>query len=130
MKAVRACRRSVVLALLLVACTPLGFTRGDYWTGTSTGTIGPCPAFEFEISMADDAISGSATSEFEWGNTLWDVRGQVADGNRVSLETVSKDPRVTRQRLTWTGSYNPVLWTLTQEAEADCPERTVRLQRR
>ena len=57
----------VLLALLMAGCTPLGLARGDYWTGTSTGDRGACPAFEFEIALADRAISGTATSQFEWG---------------------------------------------------------------
>jgi len=120
----------ILLALLVAGCTPLGLARGDYWTGTSTGDRGACPAFEFEIALADKAISGTATSQFEWGSALWEVKGLVAEGNRVTLETRTEDPRVTQPRLSWTGTYNPVLWTITQEPEPGCPPRTARLQRR
>jgi hypothetical protein len=120
----------MLLALLLAACTPFGLARGDYWTGISTGDLGPCPPFEFEISMADDMITGSATSEFEWGTALWDVKGRLTADRQVSLETRTEDPRVARPRLAWTGTYNPVLWTLTQEPDPACPQRTARLQRR
>lgn len=120
----------ILLALLMAGCTPLGLVRGDYWTGTSTGDRGACPAFEFEIALADRAISGTATSQFEWGSALWEVKGLVAEANRVTLETRTEDPRVTQPRLSWTGTYNPVLWTITQEPEPGCPPRTARLQRR
>ena len=119
----------IVLVLLSAACTPLGLTRGDYWTGISTGDLGACPAFEFEIAVADGAITGTATSQFEWGTALWEVKGLLAD-RRVTIETRTEDPRVTRPRSSWTGTYNPVLWDLTQEPDPGCPPRTARLQRR
>ena len=120
----------MILALVATACTPLGLTRGDYWTGTSTGDLGACPPFEFEIALADDVVTGTATSQFEWGTALWDVKGRLSPDRRVMLETRTQDPRVARPQSSWTGSYNPVLWDLTQEPEAGCPPRTARLQRR
>jgi hypothetical protein len=120
----------MLLMLLMAGCTPLGFARGEYWTGTSTGDVGACPSFEFEIALVDDAVTGTATSEFEWGTALWEIRGRVGSDRQLSLETRTDDPRVPRPRLTWTATYNPVLWTLTQQAEPDCPPRTARLQRR
>jgi hypothetical protein len=119
----------MLVAALLAACTPLGLTRGDYWTGTSTGDLGPCPAFEFELALADGAITGSATSQFPWGTALWEVRGQVSS-RRVRLETRTDDPRVEQRSFSWTGTYNPVLWSLVQAPTERCPQRTVRLQRR
>jgi hypothetical protein len=120
----------MLLVLLLAGCTPLGFTRGEYWTGASTGDVGACPSFEFEIALVDDAVTGTATSEFEWGTALWEIRGRLAEGRQVSLETRTDDPRVAQPRLTWTGTYNPVLWNLTQQPDSGCPPRTARLQRR
>jgi hypothetical protein len=121
---------AILLALAVAGCTPLGLARGDYWTGTSTGNLGTCPAFEFEIALDDKAITGTATSQFEWGTALWDVKGILAQDNRVTIETRTEDPRVTQPRSSWTGTYNPVLWTITEEPEPGCPARTARLQRR
>jgi hypothetical protein len=121
---------AILLALLVAGCTPLGLTRGDYWTGTSTGDLGPCPAFEFEIAFDDKTITGTATSQFEWGTALWEVKGLLDQDNRATIETRTEDPRVTQPRLSWTGHYNAVLWTITQEPDPNCPPRTARLQRR
>jgi hypothetical protein len=120
----------ILLVVLVAGCTPLGLTRGDYWTGTSTGDQGACPSFEFEIALADDMITGTATSQFEWGTALWEVRGRLGSNRQVTLETRTDDPRVPRPRSTWTGAYNPILWDLTQEPDPTCPARTARLQRR
>lgn len=130
MIAAPAFRGWMLLLLLTAGCTPLGLARGEYWTGTSTGDLGSCPSFEFEISLVDDAVTGTATSEFEWGTALWEIRGRVASDRQVSLETRTDDPRVARPKLTWTGTYNPVLWSLTERPDPGCPSRTARLQRR
>jgi hypothetical protein len=123
------------VALLLLAfvggCTPLGLIRGDYWTGTSTGGIDACPPYEFQLVLDGDIVSGSATSEFPWGTVLWEVRGQLGAGRHVTLETRTDDPRVSASSQTWTGTYNPVLWEITQSPVPGCAQpRTARLQRR
>ncbi len=117
--------------LLTTACTPLGLARGDYWTGRSTGDLGPCPSFEFELAIDEGKVAGSATSEFEWGTTLWEIRGQVGDQRRVTLETRTQDPRVAYGKLSWTGTINPILWEITSAPDPTCPKpRTAKLQRR
>jgi|RhiMetdeSRZDD1v2_1073273.scaffolds.fasta_scaffold205451_1 hypothetical protein len=127
--------RHVVVALLLLAaltgCVPFGLARGDYWTGISTGDLGPCPSFEVEIAIAEDRVSGTATSEYPFGTVLWDVRGQVSPTNEVLVEIRTGDPRVTRQIIRWTGTYNVMFWHLTEGPDPSCPKpRTVALQRR
>ena len=121
----------ILVAVLWAGCTPLGFTRGDYWTGTSTGDLGACAPFEFEVVIEDGRIGGYATTEFEWGTTQWELRGLVGPERRVTLETRTEDPRVPEPTLTWTGTYNPVFWSITHGPDASCPApRTARLQRR
>jgi hypothetical protein len=120
------------LLVLAVGCTPLGLARGDYWTGTSTGGVDTCPPLELQITLDGDMVGGWATSDFPWGTVLWEVRGQVAGGRQVALEIRTDDPRASPSRLTWTGTYNPVVWDITQQAPAPgCAQpRTARLQRR
>lgn len=122
---------SVALAMLVAACTPFGFARGDFWTGKSTGDLGGCVPFDFHLVVEDGRIGGYATSEFEWGTAQWDLRGLVGPDRRVTLETRPADPRVPQPSLTWTGTYNPLLWEITLGPDAACPTpRTTRLQRR
>jgi hypothetical protein len=121
--------RIALLVAGLAACTPFGLARGDYWRGISTGDLGPCPPFDFDLALDGDAIGGAAESEYPFGTVLWDVRGQRA-GEQVRVETRTGDPRVKNQRLVWTGAYNPIMWDLTLAASPDCPvPRIARLQR-
>jgi hypothetical protein len=123
----------LALGALLAACTPLGLARGDYWAGTSTGDVATCPAFEFDLVLEGGRVGGWATTEFEWGTASWELRGLVGEERRVTLETVTDDPRVvSRRRLSWTGTYNPVWWELVQTtADPPCPRpRSVKLQRK
>jgi len=130
-RGLRALVAGLGLAALAAGCTPLGLGRGDYWTGTSSGTGEACPPFEFELAIDDGRVTGSATAEFPWGAVLWDVRGQVGPERQVTLTTQTVDPRVASGRLTWTGSYNLVLWELAQAPDSTCPSpRVVKLQRR
>jgi hypothetical protein len=123
--------RIALLGAALAACTPFGLARGDYWAGISTGDLGPCPAFDFDINVDEDNIGGVATSEYPFGTVLWDVRGVKSGGGQVQVETRTGDPRVAPQRLVWTGTYNAVLWDLTQPGGSGCPKpRTARLQRK
>jgi hypothetical protein len=121
-------RWTMLVAVVTAGC---GLARGDYWTGISTGDLGPCPSFEFEIVIEDDRVSGTATSEFDWGTALWEVRGLVGPDRRVTLQTRTPDPRVPQPSLTWTGTYNALLWDVTLTPDARCPRaRVARLQRR
>lgn len=122
--------RIALLAAALAACTPFGLARGDYWTGISTGDLGPCPAFDFDIVIDGDTVGGAAMSEYEFGTVLWDVRGVVGAGRQVQLETRTGDPRVATPRLLWTGSYNTVFWDLTQSGAPGCPKRVAGLHRK
>jgi hypothetical protein len=120
-------------AVAAVACTPLGLARGDLWAGTSSGAGPDCPAFEFDLAIEDGRVGGWANSEFPWGTALWTLRGRVADGRQVAMETVTDDPRVgPASALAWAGTYNPILWELTEVAAVpSCPApRVVRLQRK
>jgi hypothetical protein len=119
------------LLVVLLATGCVGFARGDYWTGISTGDLGPCPSFDFDLNIADDQIGGTATSEFDWGTVLWEVRGQIGPQSRVTLLTKTGDPRVPQQTLTWTGSYNVVLWDIALTPDSRCPKaRVAKLQRK
>jgi len=118
----------MLVALMAVGC---GLARGDYWTGISTGDLGPCPSFDFELVIEDDKVGGTATSEFDWGTALWEVRGLIGPDRRVTLQTKTGDPRVPQPTLTWTGSYNVMLWDIALTPDARCPKaRVARLQRR
>jgi hypothetical protein len=130
--------RYVTVGLLLVVvaalggCPPFGLARGDYWSGISTGDLGPCPSFDVDLSIAQDQVSGTATTEHSFGMVLWDVRGQRSDKDEVKVEIRTGDPRVAQQITVWTGAYNSVFWHLTEAApSAGCPKpRTVGLQRK
>jgi hypothetical protein len=118
----------VVLALAAAGC---GLARGDYWTGISTGDLGPCPSFEFELDIDGDKIGGTATSEFDFGTVLWEVRGLIGPERRVTVQTKTGDPRIPQPTLTWTGSYNTLIWDLAVTPDSRCPKaRVVRLYRR
>ena len=120
-----------LLLVLLASCTPFGFARGDYWTGISTGDLGPCPPVQFDVTIDEGRIGGSATSEHEWGATLWQVRGLISSGSQVQVETKTEDPRVARRTIQWTGSFNPLFWDLTEAADPACTKpRVVSLHRR
>jgi hypothetical protein len=117
-----------LVAALGAGC--IGLARGDIWAGISTGDLGPCPYFTLDLVKDGDRIGGQAETQHDWGTTLWDVRGMV-NGSQVTLETETGDPRVARRRLTWTGTFNPILWDLTLPPTPDCPApRVARLQRR
>jgi hypothetical protein len=119
----------VLVALLAAGC--VGFARGDYWTGISTGDLGPCPSFDFELVIDEDKVGGTATSEFDFGTVLWEVRGLIGPDRRVTVQTKTGDPRAPQPSLTWTGSYNVVLWDLTLTPDSRCPRaRVARLHRR
>ena len=119
---------ATLAALALAAC---GLARGDAWMGMSTGDRGPCPIFEFDLLIDGDKVGGTATSEFEWGTALWEVRGSIAPDNRITLQTRTPDPRAPQPVITWTGTYNVLLWDLTSTPDAPCPKaRVARLQRR
>jgi hypothetical protein len=126
---------SVGMLLVLVAtlggCPPFGLARGDYWSGLSTGDLGPCPSFDIDLAIAEDRVSGTATTEYSFGTVLWDVRGLRSDKDEVTVEIRTGDPRVTRQITVWTGAYNAVFWHLTERPDPSCPKpRTVGLQRK
>jgi len=119
----------MLVALVAVGC--VGLARGDYWRGISTGDLGPCPSFDFELVVEGDKVSGTATSEFDWGTALWEVRGLVGPDRRVTLQAKTLDPRVAQPNLTWTGTYNVLLWDVTLTPDSRCPKpRVARLQRR
>jgi hypothetical protein len=119
----------LLVAGLAVGC--VGFARGDYWAGISTGNLGPCPSFDFDINVDGDKIGGTATSEYDFGTVLWEVRGQIGAERRVTIQTKTGDPRVPQQTLVWTGTYNVVLWDIALTPDARCPAaRVARLQRK
>src|SRR5262249_14022888 len=45
-----------LLLVVLLATGCVGFARGDYWAGISTGDLGPCPSFDFDINIDDDKV--------------------------------------------------------------------------
>jgi hypothetical protein len=120
------------VAVLVGGCL-LGKARGEYWTGVSTGTpSGECVPFRFELSVIEGGrVVGDAVIDTHVGAVLWTVRGQVADGRAVSLDTRTEDPRVRRQLIEWRGQLDLFKLDLTETDAAGCPAtRTVRLQRR
>lgn len=130
----RTLRSSLGLALLLSALTGClgGLGRGSYFTGQSSSGPGECVPFEFELSRDGDRVVGVATTLYTWGMVTWDVVGTLAPDNRVALETVTQDVRLTRRRIAWKGDSNIFLGNLTEDAkDPTCPvPRTVTLQRR
>ena len=124
-------RRSALWLLLLLPALSGCLIRVGYWTGQTSSGPGACVPFEFELTLDGDRIGGSATTEFEWGTVLWNVAGTLSAG-KFAVETVTPDPRVTRQRIRWSGDGNILTGSLTEDVKDEaCPApRTVTLQRR
>jgi hypothetical protein len=125
-------RRRPTLGLLLLFFVLSGcLIRVGYWTGRSSSGPGTCVPFEFDLTLDEGRIGGSATTEYEWGTVLWTAAGTLKEG-KLAVETTTPDPRIPRQRIRWSGDGNILTGSLTEEVKDEaCPApRTVTFQRR
>src|SRR5262249_30279204 len=91
----------------LVALAAGGHGKGSrqFWQGITTGSVGDCAPLSFNISIDEGRILGYAVSELpQQGAVSWDVSGSVTPDDRVTIETVTQDPRIRQQRVAWTGT--------------------------
>jgi hypothetical protein len=121
----------VCLVLLLGGGCLLGKGRGEYWEGVSSGSGGECGRVEFEINVSSGRVTGGALMAFPWGTAVWTVQGAVDPEGKLTLETLIDDPRVTRQRVLWTGTMGLFRVELAEVPDGTCPApRTAALDRR
>jgi hypothetical protein len=116
-------------AALLTGC--IGLWRGDYYAGRSSGGLGACVPFNFDVSIEEAGrIMGLAATTYDWGTASWDVVGQVT-GLDIVLETKTQDPRVSPQVVRWKGQRRAISLEVTEEGSVGCPApRTATLNRK
>jgi hypothetical protein len=106
--------------LLVTGC--IGLWRGDYYSGRSSGDLGDCVPFAFEVSIEEGGrIMGVAATTYTWGTVSWNVAG-VVEGGDIVLETRTEDPRVAERLRRWHGRRGAVSLHVTDEGGSGCPE--------
>src|SRR5262249_26241482 len=118
-----------LLVALAAGCHGKG--SREFWRGITTGSSGDCAPLSFNISIDEGRIEGYAVSELpQQGVVSWDVKGSVTSDDRVTIETLTQDPRIQQQRVAWTGTWKPFSMPLVQTSPGPCqPPRSTSLGR-
>jgi hypothetical protein len=104
--------------MLVTGC--IGLWRRDYHAGRSTGDLGACVPFNFEVSIEEgNRITGVAATTDPRGTASWNV-SKLLSGLDILVEARTDDPRVPEQIVRWKGRRHAVSLEVTEEGIGPC----------